>query len=399
MSVRRCARSSNVVIAVALIVAALALSACGSSGDAASARSSSALAPGALHKRTPVTLILDFIPNAVHAGIYRAIAAGYYARENIDLHVIQPTSTSETLKLIDAGRAQFGLADGIDVAEEIANGHDAKAVMAITQLPLGAPIALASEHLTSPTQLQGKTVGITGVPSDTAVLDTRRPRCRRRSREDSRRQRRFQWRQGSCRRPNRRVSRLLARRRGSAGGERTPGYVVQARSLRRAGVSGPGRVHQPLPDALQPRTRARVRGGNRPRLRRHPEEPPAEPARSAAAQSRSPAAARKGLARRVPPTVRRPPAGRVRDAAPEQAGGVLGLAGRPSADRASRSRRRVSAPTRSCPPLGNQPWRATAASAEPVDAIARADLAGRPECLRGARPQRHIEPRRGVPHS
>ena len=35
-----------------------------------------------------------------------------------------------------------------------------------------SPIALASEHLTSPAQLQGKTVGITGVPSDTAVLDT-----------------------------------------------------------------------------------------------------------------------------------------------------------------------------------------------------------------------------------
>ncbi len=155
-----------------LFAVLVALTACGPSGAAATAQRNSALVPGALNKRTSVTLVLDFIPNAVHAGIYRAIAAGYYAMENIDLHVIQPTSTSETLKLIDAGRAQFGLADGIDVADEIATGHDAKAIMAITQLPLGAPIALASEHLTSPAQLQGKTVGITGVPSDTAVLDT-----------------------------------------------------------------------------------------------------------------------------------------------------------------------------------------------------------------------------------
>jgi ABC-type nitrate/sulfonate/bicarbonate transport system substrate-binding protein len=170
VSIRRCGRSSIAVTAVVAIV--FALTACGSSGPGASARSASGLASGALPKPTSVTLILDYIPNAVHAGIYRAIAAGYYARENIDLHVIQPNSTSETLKLIDAGRAQFGLADGIDVAEEIAAGHDAKAIMAITQLPLGAPIALASEHLTSPAQLQGRTVGITGVPSDTAVLDT-----------------------------------------------------------------------------------------------------------------------------------------------------------------------------------------------------------------------------------
>jgi NitT/TauT family transport system substrate-binding protein/putative hydroxymethylpyrimidine transport system substrate-binding protein len=119
-----------------------------------------------------VTLILDFVPNAVHVGIYRALAAGYYRRENIDLQVVQPTSTQETLKLIDAGKAQFGLADGSDVAGLISGGGDAQAVMALVQRPLGGLIGLASEHLTSPASLAGKTVGITGVPSDLAVLDT-----------------------------------------------------------------------------------------------------------------------------------------------------------------------------------------------------------------------------------
>jgi putative hydroxymethylpyrimidine transport system substrate-binding protein len=121
---------------------------------------------------TKATLILDFTPNAVHAGIYRALAAGYYKRENIDLKVVQPTSTQETLKLIDAGKAQLGLADGSDVAGLIDKGGDAQAVMALVQRPLGGLIGLASEHLRSPADLAGKTVGTTGVPSDTAVLDT-----------------------------------------------------------------------------------------------------------------------------------------------------------------------------------------------------------------------------------
>jgi putative hydroxymethylpyrimidine transport system substrate-binding protein len=125
-------------------------------------------APGLVH----ATLVLDYIPNAVHAGIYRALAAGYYRRAGIDLQVIPPSSTSTTLQLINAGKAQFGLADGIDVAEQIAQGRDEEAIMAIVQRPLGAPIVLASEHLRSPAELVGKTVGITGVPSDTAVLDT-----------------------------------------------------------------------------------------------------------------------------------------------------------------------------------------------------------------------------------
>jgi putative hydroxymethylpyrimidine transport system substrate-binding protein len=121
---------------------------------------------------TRATLILDFTPNAVHAGIYRALAAGYYKREGIELRVVEPTSTQETLKLIDADRAQFGLADGSDVAGLIAGGGDAQAVMALVQRPLGGLISLASEHLNSPAGLAGKTVGITGVPSDEAVLDT-----------------------------------------------------------------------------------------------------------------------------------------------------------------------------------------------------------------------------------
>lgn len=151
--------------ALAVMAAAVALAACGSSPKNASS-------PAALAQEMRVTLILDFVPNAVHAGIYRALAAGYYRRENIDLRVVEPTSTQETLKLIDAGRAQFGLADGSDVAGLIDKGGDAQAVMALVQRPLGGLIALRSEHLRSPADLQGKNVGVTGVPSDEAVLDT-----------------------------------------------------------------------------------------------------------------------------------------------------------------------------------------------------------------------------------
>jgi NitT/TauT family transport system substrate-binding protein/putative hydroxymethylpyrimidine transport system substrate-binding protein len=118
------------------------------------------------------TLMLDFVPNAVHAGIYRALAAGYYRKAGIDLTVIPPGSTSDPLALIDAGKIDFALADGIDVAEQEAEGRDAEAIMAIVQQPLGAVIALRSERLSSPAGLVGRTVGITGVPSDSAVLDT-----------------------------------------------------------------------------------------------------------------------------------------------------------------------------------------------------------------------------------
>ncbi len=121
---------------------------------------------------TDATLVLDFIPGAVHAGIYEAKTAGYYEDNGINLKIIEPTSTADTLKLIDAGKADFGIADGIDLANQIEGGREAKGIMALLQRPPGGVITLADENIESPADLAGKTVGVTGVPSDNAILDT-----------------------------------------------------------------------------------------------------------------------------------------------------------------------------------------------------------------------------------
>ncbi len=155
---------------VALIAAALGIAACGGDDDGGSGGGGGG--SSALSQPTDATLVLDFVPNAVHAGIYVSVADGCYKDNNINLDIIQPTSTADTLKLIDAGKADFGIADGIDVASQIADGRGAKGIMAVVQRPLGGPITLKDENITSPKQLEGKTVGVTGVPSDNAVLDT-----------------------------------------------------------------------------------------------------------------------------------------------------------------------------------------------------------------------------------
>jgi putative hydroxymethylpyrimidine transport system substrate-binding protein len=118
------------------------------------------------------TLILDFLPNAVHAGIYHALAAGYYRAAGIDLTIIQPTSTSDTLKLIAAGKADFGIADGLDVAEQIAQGQNIQAIMALVERPLVGLITLRSSGVTNPKQFEGKLIGITGTASDRIAART-----------------------------------------------------------------------------------------------------------------------------------------------------------------------------------------------------------------------------------
>jgi putative hydroxymethylpyrimidine transport system substrate-binding protein len=116
--------------------------------------------------------VLDFVPNAVHAGIYRALDAGHYEEIGLSLEIAEPSSTADTLQLVAAGRAELGIADAIDLATQIDRGRDLAAVMAILDRPAGGVIARKDSAVDRPRDLEGRTVGITGVPSDSAVLDT-----------------------------------------------------------------------------------------------------------------------------------------------------------------------------------------------------------------------------------
>jgi len=114
------------------------------------------------------TLILDFTPNAVHAGIYAAVANRYDRAEGLRLHVIVPSASTDSIKLLESGRVNFAILDLHDLAIARARGAQLVGIMAIVQRPLAAVIAAAGVR--NPRQLEGKLVGITGVPSDTAVL-------------------------------------------------------------------------------------------------------------------------------------------------------------------------------------------------------------------------------------
>jgi putative hydroxymethylpyrimidine transport system substrate-binding protein len=143
------------VCVIVVSVLALALSACGgpSENDAPNA---------------DATLLLDFTPNGVHAGIYSAITRGYDTAEGVRLHVRAPGSSSDAVKLLLAGRTDFAVLDIHDLALARQQGKDLVGVMSIAQRPLAAVIAQPGTR--TPRDLAGQRVGVTGLPSDEAVL-------------------------------------------------------------------------------------------------------------------------------------------------------------------------------------------------------------------------------------
>ncbi|MDP9189754.1 MAG: ABC transporter substrate-binding protein [Actinomycetota bacterium] len=149
--------------AVALLAAALCgLAGAGCGGDGAE--------PGAPPRGA--TLVLDFQPNAVHSGIYAAAERGLLAHEGVDLEIQEPSSTSDGAKLLEAGRADFAILDINDFGIARRRGLEIVAVAAIVQRPLASVIAVDRDAVGTPAELAGRTIGVTGVPSDDAVLRT-----------------------------------------------------------------------------------------------------------------------------------------------------------------------------------------------------------------------------------
>jgi putative hydroxymethylpyrimidine transport system substrate-binding protein len=109
-----------------------------------------------------VTLALDFTPNAVHAPIYAASGHG------IDLRIRKPGSGPDSLKLVASGRADLGILDIHDLAIAKARGADVVAIGALVQKPLAALVG--QPGIDRPRDLEGKVVGVSGLPSDPAFL-------------------------------------------------------------------------------------------------------------------------------------------------------------------------------------------------------------------------------------
>lgn len=154
------------LLALLTLVALVALIA-----SAAGCGSSSAGSGTSTTATRPVKLILDWFPNADHAGIYGAIDQGYFARQRLAVTPSVPSDPSAALKQVGAGRAPFAISYEPDVLLARAQGVPVVAVGAVVTHPLNSVIARTDRGIRRPRDLQGKTVGIAGVPSDRPLLD------------------------------------------------------------------------------------------------------------------------------------------------------------------------------------------------------------------------------------
>jgi putative hydroxymethylpyrimidine transport system substrate-binding protein len=143
------------------LACALAMSACGSKQDVTAAPAVK-----------PFTVMLDFFPNADHAPLYSAIAAGDFRAVGLDVRPQVPAEPADPLKLLAAGRVDMAISYEPELLLARDRGAKLVAIGALVQRPLTSIIALPGRHVRTVADLAGKRVGTAGIPYQAAELRT-----------------------------------------------------------------------------------------------------------------------------------------------------------------------------------------------------------------------------------
>lgn len=118
-----------------------------------------------------VTVVLDWVPNTNHTGLYVAQDLGYYEEAGLDVEIIQPAEGGSA-SLIAAGQGEFGISyqEEITYARTAAEPLPVKAIAAIIQHNTSGFASPVEKGIVTPKDFEGKKYGGWGSPAEVAML-------------------------------------------------------------------------------------------------------------------------------------------------------------------------------------------------------------------------------------
>jgi putative hydroxymethylpyrimidine transport system substrate-binding protein len=156
-------RRRRLVLLAGALAGVLALAACGEKKDQ--------LTPSAARTQS-LNLMLDWLPNADHTGLYEALADGSFTKAGLDVHVHVPSDPATPLQLLAAGKVDVAISYEPELMLARDKGEPLAAIGAIVQRPLTSIVSVGSKHITSVSRLRGKRVGDAGIAYQHAYLTT-----------------------------------------------------------------------------------------------------------------------------------------------------------------------------------------------------------------------------------
>ena len=122
-------------------------------------------------KLQKVTVILDWVPNTNHTGLYVAKAKGWYEENGLEVEIIQPTEGGSA-QLIAAGQAEFGISYQEEVTYARSSQLPVVSIAAIIQHNTSGFASPKEKNIITPKDFEGKRYGGWGSEPEKAVIKT-----------------------------------------------------------------------------------------------------------------------------------------------------------------------------------------------------------------------------------
>ena len=121
----------------------------------------------------PVIVMLDWVPNTNHTGLFVALTNGYFDEEGIEVD-IKERGQDASLVVVGQGKADFGIAaqEQVTFARTADNPQPVIAVAAILQHNTTGYMSLASENIITPKDFEGKVNGHNNMPTGLPIIET-----------------------------------------------------------------------------------------------------------------------------------------------------------------------------------------------------------------------------------
>jgi ABC-type nitrate/sulfonate/bicarbonate transport system substrate-binding protein len=126
-------------------------------------------APTGQDEQRPLTLMLNWTPNAHHVGIFAAQEQGWYAEAGIELEIIEPADAGVE-QAVAGGAADIGLAQAESLLAARAAGVPVISIAAVLPVNDSALFGLAADGLTRPRDLEGTRYGGFGGALETEII-------------------------------------------------------------------------------------------------------------------------------------------------------------------------------------------------------------------------------------
>ncbi|MCB0178542.1 MAG: ABC transporter substrate-binding protein [Anaerolineae bacterium] len=124
----------------------------------------------AAQEPTAITVMLDWVPNTNHTGLFVAQEKGWYEENGLAVNIIQPGETGVE-QAVASGSAEFGISyqEGVTMAR--AEEVPIVSIAAVIQHNTSGFASRAEEGIEGPQDFEGKTYGSFGSPVEKPILD------------------------------------------------------------------------------------------------------------------------------------------------------------------------------------------------------------------------------------